>query len=226
MDLSDLTRFQQAQAYFRRPNGQGEQDRDLAEAGSWLEQLCILLIGRQVRGARKKKQSFVEEGDRINEVWVNLLRKLPRLKYDPARASLTDWLTKIIDRILIGFTRRRRSMESLDAAAEAPGRDESITIKQAELARELRAALAVLRSDLPAKNLELIELHWLEGRKLKDAAEQLELTENKAWCRQRRTLCKLRELLPLHSEWPCLAEWIENHFPDKKENHSRMRDRD
>jgi RNA polymerase sigma factor (sigma-70 family) len=207
MKLSDLTRFQQAQEYFQHPQSQCQRDTELADAGEWLQQVCVLLIGRQVRAG--KRRGIVEEEDRINDIWVNLLRRLPRLKYDPARGSLTDWLTKVIDRILVSFTRRRRKpMAPLDAAAAVPAPDQSIAIKQAELARELRAALALLRADLPAENLELIELHRIEGRSLKDAAEQLGLTENEARCRQRRTLLKLRMLLPLHSEWPCLTESV------------------
>lgn len=81
-----------------------------------------------------------------------------------------------------------------------------------QLGDELRAALAFHEAELKPANCELIRLHWLEGLRLKDAGTRLGLTENEAKCRQYWAFRKLRELLPGHPEWPCLSEWIEQHF--------------
>ena len=122
--------------------------------------------------------------------------------------ELTAWIKTILKRKTIALLRRHsaqqrdvakeRSMDDFDSGASiswfspaSRGPSPSHRLVQGEIALRLAAALATL----PDNQRDAVRLRHLEGLKIVDVAEQLEVTERSAAGLIRRGIERLRDIL-------------------------------
>jgi RNA polymerase sigma factor (sigma-70 family) len=140
--------------------------------------------------------------------------------WDPARAaSFTTLAYKAIERMIVrGVMREWKpeqaavtlSLEALLSGEETGGRDERFIdrladdqdLEQEMLDREAGAAIRTAVGALPLSQRRLIEGHFLEEISMASMAEELGLSRQGAYVRQRLVLKKLRAALSTASAGP------------------------
>ncbi|MDR3635135.1 MAG: sigma-70 family RNA polymerase sigma factor [Isosphaeraceae bacterium] len=208
MEPSDFVLFRRTQIYLCDPRARC--NRELADAWEWFHQTRAPRVAALVLRTCGTGDHL---GDLTQEIWLRLVAILPRLVYDPARASLNDWLDAIVRRIAASRLRRRTRqpfMTQLDDASAAAlvdqGVNPAVLYERDRRRRALHAALEAFRERVPDANHRVLSLRFLEGQSQEEIAKRLMLTTNEVKCRQYRTLRKLRGFLTHHAERDCLVE--------------------
>jgi RNA polymerase sigma factor (sigma-70 family) len=165
-----------------KPKGGASREEDLA-----CEQLfasCVPIIRAKMWCIDRDQ---FELDDFIQDVLVLLVRKLPELPFDPSRAPLAAWVTRIAARQAKKATRRRRkrrpeSLSEMQAATlvdPEPTPDVELEgMQDHELFRELVAKFAATLSE---RNRRIVILHWVEAWSLSTIASDLHLTPDTVW---------------------------------------------
>jgi RNA polymerase sigma-70 factor (ECF subfamily) len=171
-------------------------DRDEAALAVLYDRFAgtLLAIGTRILG------SAGEAEDVVQEVFLQVWRQAGR--YDPARASVSGWLSLITRSRAIDRLRNRRVGErtATDAYAERPESDASPEGATNVLFAERRTRIAEALRDLPAEQREVIQLAFFEG-----------LTQNEIAVRTATPLgtVKTRTLLALKKLRNALREELE-----------------
>jgi RNA polymerase sigma factor (sigma-70 family) len=132
--------------------------------------------------------SAEEIADCVQEVWRELLLRLPAFEVDPARGKFDTWLFRIVQ----GKTadqhrlRQRRPLQDvsdkLDAVSD-PRPNPSADLEEHEL---ISLALNQLRKKLSECSFQVLHLRLVEQRAVADVAESLGISPRQVWYRYHR----------------------------------------
>ena len=139
------------------------------------------------------------------EIWLEVIRKLPLLGYDHKRGRLCCWLFTLSRRKTISFLRRqgRKPPRSIfDLEHPLCGRDlcPAETYERRRRRRIVRHVLFALRPRLSAIDNRLLHLRWTEDHSVEEVASRLGLTSKQIRRRHDRIKPKVRQLLEVHGE--------------------------
>jgi RNA polymerase sigma factor (sigma-70 family) len=186
-----------AQAYLRSLGQAGEDNPHLCQAWQRFYALFSPLIRRIVRSSRIP---LADLDDCVQEVWLELVRKLPSFDYQPLQAPFGAWLSTLVRRKVTHWLRQRELtvVHNLNGHADLvpsflPGPDE---VCQTREARELLdRLLAELRQQVSYSTQEVLRLRWVEGRSVMEAGLLLGMKPRQIWNREYRAKQRLRELM-------------------------------
>jgi len=155
------------------------------------------LIRRLVRASHIAR---ADVDDCVQDVWLELVRKLSSFDYDPSRAPFAAWLTTLVSRKIAHILRHRAAplVFNLDGHADLvpsslPERDGVCETREA---RELLDKLLTeLQHEVSRSTQELLRLRWLEGRTVAEAGTLLGMKPRQVWNREYRARHRLRQLL-------------------------------
>ncbi len=189
------------QAYLRRRVAGRVPERTSRQAWDRFHGLYAPLIDRIVAACGVSPFDF---DDCVQEVWMEIVRKLPSLDYDPRRGRFCSWLSIVTRRKVLQLLRRRgrRSAWKIGEVELGLGDpDPAVICQRKEERQSVQHALAVLRTQVSAVNYQVLHLTWIDGHSVSEIARRLDLTHQQVWYRHHRTKQKLRRLLEVHGEF-------------------------
>jgi RNA polymerase sigma factor (sigma-70 family) len=134
--------------------------------------------------------------DCVQEVWRELLVRLPRYQHDPGRGHFDTWLFRIVQSKTVNL-RRSRKRRMIQGGSDAlqdvtdchPGPQQTL---------EEEETVAViwnrLRKKLSACTLQVLHLRLAEQRPVAEVAERLGLSHEQVWYRYHRARRELEEI--------------------------------
>jgi RNA polymerase sigma-70 factor, ECF subfamily len=142
-------------------------------------------------GAREQ-----EVADCVQEVWAELLVRLPTFRLDPARGKFDTWLFQVVRSRSIDLHRRCKHrflpVAPDERHAVIDGRPSPVQLlEQTEL---LAVAWDQLRKKLSNVNLEILRLRLVEQRPVPEVAAKLGLSSEQVWYRFHRARQELQEI--------------------------------
>jgi RNA polymerase sigma factor (sigma-70 family) len=146
--------------------------------------------------------------DCTQDVWIVLIRRLPKWKYDPARAPIGAWVATIARRLA---TKRARRLAT--RRAERLGESHAGTLADPELGPDIEfermqehelfgALLLEFASRLPERVSRIVTMQFLESRSTPEIAHQLKLSDDCVRSILHRVIPKLRSFLHLRGLRP------------------------
>lgn len=140
--------------------------------------------------------------DCVQEIWKELIVRLPRFRTDPTRARFSTWLRILARNKAVDVLRRQRRA-SFDryghhVLASLPSEqkdDPGAHCEQADTQDEYRKVLGNLSRQLPRRTELILRLRWIEGCPVADIAAALGLTIPQVWTLNHRGVKRLRQLL-------------------------------
>lgn len=141
-----------------------------------------------------------EQDDFSQEIWGEIILKLPRLEYNPTQGRLSSWLSVLVRRKVYGLIRLRlRStvhshIDGLEESlpSQQPGPEELCCLK--ETRGQLDSALAKLKARTSRKSYEVFRLRFIEGQSAQEVGILLNLTPDEVRYRHYRVMQKWRKL--------------------------------
>jgi RNA polymerase sigma factor (sigma-70 family) len=126
--------------------------------------------------------------DCIQEVWTELLVRLPKFRLDPKRGQFDTWLFHIVRGKTADQRRahkRRLLQQNSDALPTLWDHHPSAarTVEEAEL---FALACAELRKRLSGCNYRILQMRLVENRPVAEVAQQLGLSQEQVWYRYHR----------------------------------------
>jgi RNA polymerase sigma-70 factor (ECF subfamily) len=149
------------------------------------------------RWARQAGLDEADAGDLVQDVFVILLKELPRFELDPAH-SFRAWLkTVVLNRWRNQVKRQARApaRHGDGAIAGVPAPDASLFEEQEYRRQLLGQALALLRPEFQAATWKAFQEHGLNGRPGAEVATELGMTVGAVYGAKCRVLARLREQL-------------------------------
>jgi RNA polymerase sigma-70 factor (ECF subfamily) len=148
------------------------------------------------RWARQAGLDEGDAGDLVQDVFVILLKELPRFEHDPAR-SFRAWLkTVVLNRWRNQVKRQARAPALGDGVlADVPAADESLFEEQEYRRQLLGQALGLLRTEFQPATWKAFQEHGLNGRAATVVAAELGMTLGAVYGAKCRVLGRLREQL-------------------------------
>jgi len=165
-----------------------------------------------------------EIADCIQEVWRELLVRLPTFQFDPRRGQFDSWLFSIVQSKTADLrrSRKRRSYQgnsdplpNVTDHHPSPGRD-------LEVREMVSVAWDRLRKRLSECNLQILQLRLIEQQSVAEVADQLGLSHEQVWYRYHRAR---RELADIGSELvrgQGLPHRVDNSLREKKEKNQEF----
>jgi RNA polymerase sigma-70 factor (ECF subfamily) len=149
------------------------------------------------RWARQAGLDDGDAGDLVQDVFVILLKELPRFEHDPAH-SFRAWLkTVVLNRWRNQIKRQARAPaqpgDGFLADVSAP--DDSLFEEQEYRRQLLRRALELLRDEFQPATWEAFHEHGMNGRPAAEVAAELGMTIGAVYAAKCRVLGRLREHL-------------------------------
>ncbi len=181
-----------AQKYLERRGQHLEADPALAVAWERFYEVYAPVIRSFVHLCRLRG---ADAKDCEQDVWHELVVRLPHFRYDPQRGRFRSWLYVLTRYTSSDLVRRRRRVEplSVECADGLRGRDmDPVVIYEREWTRqEVRERLAELRARVSETSFQVVYLRWIEGWTLGEIAAYLGLTSDQARSRHHRMMRKL-----------------------------------
>ncbi len=149
------------------------------------------------RWARQAGLDEADAGDLVQDVFVILLKELPRFEHGPAH-SFRAWLkTVALNRWRNQVKRRVRAPALLGDGplADVPAPDDSVFEEQEYRRQLLRRALELLRDEFQPATWKAFHEHGLNGRPAAQVADELVMTVGAVYAAKCRVLGRLREHL-------------------------------
>jgi RNA polymerase sigma-70 factor, ECF subfamily len=146
------------------------------------------------------RQAGLDEGDAsdlVQDVFVVLLKELPRFQLDPAH-SFRAWLkTVVLNRWRNQLKRQARAPARPGDAflADVPARDDRLFEEQEYRRQLLRGALELLHDELQPATWKAFHEHGVNGRPAAEVAAELGMTVGGVYAAKCRVLGRLREHL-------------------------------
>jgi RNA polymerase sigma-70 factor (ECF subfamily) len=146
------------------------------------------------------RQAGLDEGDAgdlVQDVFVVLLKELPRFECDPAQ-SFRAWLkTVVLNRWRNQIKRQARVPAHRGDAflADVPAPDDSLFEEQEYRRQLLRRALELLRDEFQPATWKAFHEHGMNGRPAAKVAAELGMTVGAVYAAKCRVLGRLREHL-------------------------------
>ncbi|HVJ68097.1 MAG TPA: sigma-70 family RNA polymerase sigma factor [Caulifigura sp.] len=116
--------------------------------------------------------------DMTQDVWLTVVRVLPRFHYDPSRGRFRNWLACIVRsrcNDIQRADRKHRSMHSHLIQGGGPAESASGSESAAEV---LQQAIESVRRGSRSETWQCFQRHALEGQRAADVARELGTTEN------------------------------------------------
>jgi RNA polymerase sigma-70 factor (ECF subfamily) len=149
------------------------------------------------RWARQAGLDDGDAGDLVQDVFVILLKELPRFEHDPAH-SFRAWLkTVVLNRWRNQFKRQARAPDRPGDGflADVPAPDDSLFEEQEYRRQLLRRALELLRDEFQPATWKAFHEHGMNGRPAAEVAAELGMTVGAVYAAKCRVLGRLREHL-------------------------------
>lgn len=138
--------------------------------------------------------------DCAQEVWLDLLGKLPDFELDQRKGRFESWLYRVVQNKSADIQRRQRRRDAVvqplpGGATIQSGDDPAAACERAETRDAVRLGLSRLKEDSPRKSYRVLELRQVEGQRVDEVAKALDLTPAQVWARECRMKQKLRSML-------------------------------
>jgi RNA polymerase sigma-70 factor (ECF subfamily) len=195
--IADAELLTQAQRYL------SQRENDLAP-GQELEAVWTAFYDRTLEKIRKFAftcgAAAEDIADCVQEVWTELLTRLPTFRLDPKRGQFDSWLFHIVRGKTANLRRshKRRlfqgNSDTLQTALDvhpSPAR----TLEEKEM---FTLAWNQLKRNLSECNFQVLQLRLVEDRPVAEVAEQLGLSHEQVWYRYHRAR---REVAEIASAW-------------------------
>jgi RNA polymerase sigma-70 factor (ECF subfamily) len=198
----DLELLQQAQRYLECRSRGRDPDGGLTAAWEEFFRIYNPLIGRLTVACQVPRDSH---DDCVQQVWVEVVKKLPAFRYDPRRGRLLTWLNRITRGKAIDLRRRRscRPTHNLTARQQAdlPGTetDPAAAYERRRQREAVWFVLGELRSQVSECSYRVLYLRWVEGRTAAETAAAVGLTAPQVWFREYRMKNHFRRLFRQHA---------------------------
>jgi RNA polymerase sigma factor (sigma-70 family) len=176
----------------------GESDRHTVGAWARFFALANPLV-RRIASSPGGSRADVE--NKVQDVWIAILSRFPRIRGRTRRDNLARLLAVIARHAISDYHRSpsRRLLPSLDPAdaATLPGRESSPlrVVERRETCREVRSRLKELRRQNSEAAFRLMHLRWIEGKDYEEIAAVLDCTAKQVRDRHRRGLLTLRSII-------------------------------
>ena len=128
--------------------------------------------------------------DVTTQVFLKSMNNLNKFKYKGEPFSA--WLFRIASNEVIQFYKDKKSERTVQIQTDYI---QDIVANESELRREQLSIVIEEIAELPAKELELIELRYFEKRPFKEISQILNITESNAKVRIHRIVAKLKQAL-------------------------------
>ncbi len=128
--------------------------------------------------------------DVTSQVFLKSMNNLNKFKYKGVPFSA--WLFRIASNEVIQFYKDKKSERTVQIQTDYI---QDIVANESELRREQLSIVIEEIAELPAKELELIELRYFEKRPFKEISQILNITESNAKVRIHRIVAKLKQSL-------------------------------
>ncbi len=134
--------------------------------------------------------------DLVQDIFVILLRSLPRFEYDPAR-SFGAWLrTTTLNRCRDHLRRRQHLTVTMSSETEPTAPDDLDGLFEEEYHTYLaRRALDLMQTHFEFATWKACWETVVEGRRARDVAQELGISENAVYIARGRVLRRLRDEL-------------------------------
>ena len=172
--------------------------RNRDDERSWAEFVAVYqpLPHSYVRG---RGVAEVDVGDLVQDVFIALLRALPKFKLDHRKGRFRTWLWQVTMNAVADHQRRRRAQERARTASRnrlSPtfdGTDEAdAEWVDAHRRRVLEVCMAAVRADTAPRTWHCFEERVLKGRPAAVVAEEVGITANSVCVNAGRVLDKIR----------------------------------
>jgi RNA polymerase sigma factor (sigma-70 family) len=129
--------------------------------------------------------------DLVQDVWLTVVRVIPRFAYDPSRGRFRSWLARIVRSRCSDLARKKKRDASLKAQlssrpvvwpSASDGQDRHPS------AVTLRAALDVVRGTTRPRTWRCFEQHVLQSRPAHDVAREAGTTVNAVYLNSMRVM--------------------------------------
>ncbi len=139
--------------------------------------------------------------DCVQDVWSELLARLPSFRLDPRRGQFDTWLFPIVRSKTSNLRRARTRRPTLDPTALLTIPDSSPTpARTLENSELLALVLARIRSTLTDCNYQILRLRLFEQRPVAEVAQTLGLTGEQVWYRYHRARREIETLADAMSQ--------------------------
>ena len=137
--------------------------------------------------------------DCLQDVWKDLLRSLLRLDFDPRRARLESWLSRLVRSKATDLIRRRarnhaESLDRREVSFECPSSNPLACLERQADQEVVRGLLAELRQRVSPCSFDVLYMRSIEGRTVPEIAATLGLTTRQVWFRYHRMKRRLLKL--------------------------------
>ena len=128
--------------------------------------------------------------DVTSQVFLKSMNNLKKFKYKGVPFSA--WLFRIASNEVVQYYKDKKSERTVQIQTDYI---QDIVANESELRREQLSLVIEEIAELPAKELELIELRYFEKRPFKEISQILNITESNAKVRIHRIVAKLKQAL-------------------------------
>lgn len=172
----------------RHPHSSEDQARDWSR---FVDLYAPLLYTWALRQTRDE----ADAADLVQEVFLRLLRELPKFRYDPQK-SFRAWLYTIVRHCWVDRQRRQAPVVGLEHAIQemSDGVDPAHMLAEEEEQHFLiRRALELMERDFQPTSWHACWATVVEGRPAADVARELKITPAAVYAATARVLRRLRE---------------------------------
>jgi RNA polymerase sigma-70 factor (ECF subfamily) len=142
-----------------------------------------------------------EADDCVQDVWAELLKRLPSFQVNPSRGRFTSWLYTIVRSKACDAIRRQTRQPGVSLPPEIAEQladestDPTLPMQRRADRQCVRDALELLKASTSDTSFRVLHLRQLEGWSVQQVADTLGLTPQQVWVREHRMKRKLRGLL-------------------------------
>lgn len=132
--------------------------------------------------------------DHLQEVFVLLLRELPRFDYDPSK-SFRAWLWTVFRHNTLAWHRRHPHAQSSTEQLEQLASPDAVTeATEVEYRRYLMSRIMrIVQTDFPPQTWQIFQQVAVHGRPGTDVARDFGVTVNAVYLTRGRVMARLRE---------------------------------
>jgi len=175
-----------------------EPDVRAAEAWQTFHAWCDAHIRRFAGGLGLRG---VNVDDCAQEVWADLMVRLPHFRLDSSRGRFTSWLYTIVRSKATDMMRRQARSRAVSLSSETTvdlpgcGDDPAVLIERHGDREFVRAGLAKLRRQVSDLSYRVLHLRYFDGLDAPQVADSLGITPEQVWAREHRAKRRLGEIL-------------------------------